>query len=350
MPNRRTAIAAGVGRAAAAAALFGASTPLVEHASRGAGTFTSAGLLYLGAGAASALALRLQPGVAVHPKQTLWKVLLGVALLGAVVAPAALVMGLRATPPATASLLLVLEAPFTLMLARLFYREHVGVRVVVASMALLAGVVTLLGGPQDGLGGFLPGAAWVVVAALGWALDNTLSRHLADVDPGMAVAGKGLVGGTLACLLGAALGQAWPDLVSTAVLLGTGAAGYGLSLQLYLGAQRVMGASRTASVFSAAPLMGAGVSLLWAGTLPGPGYVAAAALILLGLWLHATERHSHPHTHPPQEHDHPHDHGDGHHAHVHVPEVVGVHSHVHRHEVVNHAHEHGEDHHHRHAH
>ncbi|HVV53422.1 MAG TPA: DMT family transporter, partial [Polyangia bacterium] len=265
------------------------------------------------------------------------------------VAPAALVLGLGRTDAATASLLLALEAPFTLALARLFLGEFIGRRVALAALLIVAGGAALVAGSL-GAASTVSGALLVAAAALAWAIDNLLSRPLADLDPLEVVTLKGLLGGLASGALGLALGQRAPAAPAAAALLALGAVGYGVSLQLYLRAQRAVGAARTASVFASAPFFGAAIAFALGAPWPGPAFPLAAALVGAGLWLHLSERHAHRHTHPALDHEHLHRHDDGHHDHRHQPMPAGPHSHPHRHEPVTHEHEHSEDLHHLHRH
>ncbi len=118
----------------------------------------------------------------------------------------------------------------------------------------------------------------------------------------------------------------------------------------YLRAQRAIGAARTASVFALAPFLGAALAIATGDRTGDPWTAVAAALMGLGVWLHASERHAHPHVHPAIDHDHLHRHDDGHHDHVHAEPVVGEHAHPHTHAAVNHSHEHALDLHHDHPH
>jgi drug/metabolite transporter (DMT)-like permease len=348
----RSRIGRGVGLAALAALLFGATTPLIQRAGRGTGPVVVGALLYLGAGLESwlaALVARRRPGAAGPwlPRGAGRRLLL-VALVGGACAPALLVAGLARTDAATASLLLALEAPFTLLLAHLVLGEHLGRRVLLAA-ALIFGAAALLAAPRGASAGAL-GAALVAGATLAWATDNLLSRALADHDPVAVVAWKGLLGSAASAATALALAEPAPRLVAAAALVALGAAGYGVSLQLYLRAQALVGAGRTASVFAAGPFAGAALALALGAPWPGPRFVAAAALMIVGVGLHLSERHAHAHTHEAIEHEHMHTHDDLHHAHAHDVPPRGPHSHVHRHEAVTHAHEHGEDLHHRHRH
>jgi drug/metabolite transporter (DMT)-like permease len=347
----RSRIVRGVGWAALAALLFGGTTPLLKAAAGDTGPLVVGALLYLGAGLESlvaALVARKRGGAGPWLPAGVRRRVALVALVGGGAAPALLVAGLSRTDAATASLLLALEAPFTLLLARLFLGEHLGRRVLLAA-ALIFAAAAMLAAPR-GVPTAAMGAALVAAATFAWATDNLLSRALADHDPVAVVAWKGLLGSTASAVVALALAEAPPHLPAAAAIVALGAAGYGVSLQLYLRAQSLVGAARTASVFAAGPFVGAALALATGASWPGPRFLAAAVLIVAGVWLHLTERHAHEHTHETVEHEHMHTHDDLHHDHAHADKPRGPHSHVHRHEAVTHAHEHGDDLHHRHRH
>jgi drug/metabolite transporter (DMT)-like permease len=342
----------GVALAALAALLFGMTAPLLKRASAEVGPLYAAALLYFGA-ALGALLLGLArrrtagDGRAFRTRGTLAR-LAAIAVVGGAAAPVLLVLGLARTDAATASLLLALEAPLTLLLARLVLGEFIGRRVLLAAALIFAGGATLVGSIR--VPAAISGALLVAAAALCWAVDNLLSRPLAEHDPLRVVAYKGLLGGAAAALAALLTGEARPAFPAMAELLALGAVGYGASLQLYLRAQRQVGAARTASVFAVAPFAGVAVAFALGAAWPGVELPVAALLIGGGLALHVTEHHSHLHRHAAITHDHPHRHDDGHHDHHHDPMPAGAHSHPHQHEGTTHAHEHADDLHHRHPH
>jgi drug/metabolite transporter (DMT)-like permease len=341
----------GVGLAAAAALAFGATVPLLKRASAGVGVFACGSLLYLGAATAAAFFVgfrrRAGGGATGLARAGVLARLLGVAVLGAVCAPALLIAGVQRTDAVTTSLLLTLEAPFTMLLARLLFHEHLGRRAVAAAALVLAGAL-LVAAPSGAAASARAGAAFVAAAMLAWALDNIVSRTLADHDPLSVVAWKGVLGGLLSAGAALVLGETRPSVGAALEIAGIGAIGYGVSLLLYLRAQALVGAARTASVFAAAPFVGSVVALALGAPWPGIALALAALLMIAGVWLHASEHHGHRHTHDPMRHEHVHSHDDGHHTHRHDPMPVGPHSHVHEHEAVTHEHEHSEDLHHRH--
>lgn len=352
-----TPISRAVWLALASAVAFGATTPALKVLAHTADPAPVAALLYGGASAA-ALAMTAVTGASRSARVSAqwWPRLAAVALFGAVLAPMALAAGLSRCQALTASLLLNLEAVFTVALGALVWREPVGRTVLAASAAITAGgaLVAADGGASSGAN-VLSTTTWVgplaiVGATLGWALDNTLSRPLADLDPARVVAAKGGAGAAASTGLALATGASWPDPAHAVGIVVCGAIGFGASLGLYLRAQRVLGSARTGSVFAVAPFLGALGAWLVLGEAPG-GWLTAvgAAAMAGGVWLHLGEDHDHPHEHEPITHDHEHTHDDDHHDdHVHDPPVVGAHSHVHTHAARTHAHPHGEDLHHRH--
>jgi hypothetical protein len=72
------------------------------------------------------------------------------------------------------------------------------------------------------------------VTTAAWGVDNTLSRALADRDPGQLVMAKALFGATATLLLPILFGEPLPSASDALVLFAIGATGYGLSLRFYL--------------------------------------------------------------------------------------------------------------------
>lgn len=331
------------------AVAFGLTTPVIQRLGRGVSVLPTAALLYAGAALVSIKSGRNASSV-VGIGRSHWPRLVLVALLGAVGAPVCLIWGLQRTDAVSASLLLNFEAAFTVLLAWVVYREPIGRRVLAALGAMSAGGLLLASAGVPAIPGFGVGALAIVVATLGWALDNTLSRPLAELNPAQVVLWKGGLGALLSALLALALRQAFPKPWPFLGLLACGATGYGLSLQLYLRAQREIGAARTGSIFAAAPFVGASAAWLFGVAPAGAWSAVAAACFALGVYLHLTEKHGHFHVHAPLTHDHAHRHDDDHHSHAHDPPVHGEHSHPHSHEAQAHEHPHAEDVHHRHEH
>jgi drug/metabolite transporter (DMT)-like permease len=332
-----------------AAVLFGGSTPIIQHLGRDVGPFTTAALLYAGASLVGAFSTRTAQHEAGLVRTDIGR-LLAMAGFGAVLGPVALAWGVQRASATSASLLLTFEALFTAVLAFVLYRETIDRRVAAAMALLTAGGVVLIFDHARIGTSQLAGLLAILTATLAWAFDNALSRGLADRDPGRVVIAKALLGASFTTVLAVVLGEPMPSPLAIAGLFAVGATGYGLSLRLYLLAQRAFGAIRTGSVFAFAPFIGAALaigmgdrSLSWLTAM-------GALLMLAGVVLHLAESHAHEHIHAALEHEHAHRHDDGHHGHVHDPMPDGAHSHWHAHAPHQHAHPHVPDAHHVHRH
>jgi drug/metabolite transporter (DMT)-like permease len=336
-----------------AAALFGLSTPLVQRFGQGLGAFSTAALLYSGA---AFVALWMRQPVESEAKLQRSDIprLLAMAGFGAVIGPVALAWGLQRTSGASASLMLTLEALFTVVLAWRLYGESMDKRVATAMLLLLAGGIALVA--DQGMAGNtqLLGLFAVLAATAAWGLDNTLSRGVADRDPAQVVMVKSALGASVSTVLAVLFSESRPALTSALALIAVGAVGYGLSLRFYLLAQRAFGAARTGSVFAFAPFIGAMGAFAFGDRSVGWIMLAAGVLMLAGVALHLMESHGHPHTHAVLQHEHAHSHApqsaDGHHLHAHDVMPTGPHSHPHRHEYMHHTHPHVPDSHHGHTH
>ena len=349
-PSHRLPALRGGLLALVAAALFGISTPLVQRFGNGVGAFTTAALLYAGAALVGALS-RQPAGREARLQGADLGRLLAMAAFGAVIGPVALAWGLQHTSGTSASLLLTLEALFTAFLARRLYGETMDGRVWLAMALLLAGGMVLVLDQGRSGGAQLWGLLAVLLATAAWGVDNTLSRALAERDPGQVVLLKAVLGSAATVLLAVVFGEPLPALGVALALLAVGASGYGLSLRFYLLAQRAFGAARTGSVFAFAPFIGAAVAVLL-GDRSGSGLMGlGSGLMLAGVLLHLAESHRHVHLHTALLHEHAHRHDDGHHQdHSHDPVPEGEHSHLHQHQPTRHSHAHVPDAHHTHTH
>jgi len=339
--------------ALAAAALFGASTPLAKLLLGEISPVMLAGLLYLGGGFGLALSLFAR-GSAPRPREAPlaardWGWLAGAILAGGVVAPVLLLWGLSGSGAAETSLLLNFEAIITALIAAALFREAVGARVWSATLVMLAGGFVLAYDPNAPLALSAHSLA-IVAACIGWAVDNNLTRKVAAADPVVTTMTKGLVAGSFNLALGLGLGGKLPVMEAATGALALGFVAYGVSLVLYIYALRHLGAARTAAHFSTAPFIGAAIAIFALGEPFTVSFSVALVLMVVATWLVLTERHAHEHRHERLAHSHGHIH-DEHHRHAHRgDEGPEPHAHWHEHPPLTHAHPHLPDLHHRHHH
>lgn len=345
----------GIAYAGAAAALFGASTPISKLLLPGVEPVMMAGLLYLGSGLGLAMwqwirSWRLRTGAEAKLGRKDVPCLVGAILSGGIVAPVLLLLGLTSFPASTASLLLNLEGVLTAVLAWFVYKEHFDQRIAFGMVLISAGAGALswFGRPVVG-----PpwGALAISGACLAWAMDNNLTRKVSAADPVQIAMLKGLCAGTVNASIALAFGAKFPPLPTLTAISLIGLFGYGISLVLFVLALRHLGTARTGAYFAFAPFIGATISVALLNEPVTSGLLVAAVLMGAGLWLHLTEDHDHDHGHAFVEHEHLHTH-DEHHQHPHSLNEPHEepHSHRHQHGDLVHRHPHYPDIHHRHPH
>lgn len=356
MTKRERAPIAAQARGAAlgltAAALFGLSAPVAKVLLGEIPPVLLAGLLYLGAAmglwlhrASSSPSKEASLGRRDAPK------LAAVVLSGGIVGPVLMLLGLGRVTALTGSLLLNLEAPFTVMLAVVLFREHLGKYAAIAIALIVSGAVVLKLEPGS-IGADTAGVLLLAAACACWAIDNNLTQRLSLKDPFAIVRVKTLVAGVANTTLGLAVTAgplpSWQFVLGALVL---GSLSYGVSVVLDAFALRLVGAAREAAYFATAPFVGALASMVLLGDALRWHDGLAMLVMAAGVAFLLRERHGHEHAHEELTHDHLHEH-DEHHQHDHQPgDPVGEpHSHPHRHVPLVHDHPHVPDAHHRHRH
>src|SRR5262252_7826848 len=165
----------GVTLGIAAAALFGCSPPIAKLLLPRVGLLPLSGLLYLGAGLGLTLARiirRASSGSSreapLRPRD--WWLLFAMVAFGGVLGPVLMLIGLSRLSGLAGSLLLNLEAPLTIAIAVLFFREHLGKRQTAGAAAIVLGAM-LLGWQPGQFTGDWQGTAAIAGACLCWAID-----------------------------------------------------------------------------------------------------------------------------------------------------------------------------------
>ena len=246
-----------------AAALFGASTPISKLLLPGVSPLMLAALLYLGAAALISLfrvlsLARGQQSPEARIRRSDMPALCGVIGFGGVLGPVLMLFGLAQISALTGSLLLNLEAVFTIVLAVILFHEHLDVMSEVASAVIILGAALLSYEPGTVAGTSL-GVLAIVAACLSWAIDNNLSQRLSLRDPVVIVQIKSAGAGLTSLVLALATGHVFPAPMFLFGALALGCLSYGASLICVMLALRHLGAAREAAWFSTAPFIGAGL-------------------------------------------------------------------------------------------
>jgi len=330
--------------------LFGASTPASKLLLEELTPLQLAGLLYLGAALGVALPAYLEPAprrLSQLDRANRYR-LSGAVILGGIVAPVLLLLGLRMAQAGSVSLLLNLEMAATAALGVWVFREHLGrLGWLGVGGTLAAGVLISFAEGWPGLGaGLLVGGA-----CLCWGVDNHLTALIDGLSPSRSTLWKGAIAGVTNLALGLALDPFEAGIGLVLAALGVGALAYGASIALYIASAQQLGATRAQAVFASAPFLGAGLAF---GILREPlatEHLVGAGILLVSVAMLLRSQHGHLHLHEPLQHVHSHRHDDDHHRHEHPQLPPSTrHTHWHRHERQVHAHPHWPDLHHRHKH
>jgi drug/metabolite transporter (DMT)-like permease len=340
----------GFALAVTSAVLFGASTPASKLLLEELTPFQLAGLLYLGAALGMAPVTYLQRGRedVVPLGRANRDRLVGAIVLGGIIGPVLLLLGLQLITAGSTSLLLNLEMAATAVLGVWVFHEHLGrAGWLGVGGTIAAGVLISFEGGWPGL------AAGILIAGacLCWGLDNHLTALIDGLSPSRCTLWKGLIAGATNLLIGVVLAPLESGVGVLLAALAVGALSYGASITLYISSAQQIGATRAQAVFASAPFVGAGLAF---GILSEPFaavHGVAGGVLIVSIVLLFVSQHSHRHVHDGLEHIHNHSHDDGHHLHEHAGIAPSTrHTHWHRHDRDVHGHPHLPDLHHRHEH
>lgn len=215
-------------------------------------------------------------------------------------APIFLMMGIRYGTAANASLLGNFEIVATTLIALLIFKEAVSKRLWTA-IALITSSSILLSFEGTGSFHFSYGSLFVLLATACWGLENNCTRRISDKSTYEIVVLKGIFSGGGAFIIALLLGEKLPEFqfILLAILLGFVA--YGLSIFLYIRAQRDLGAAKTSAYYAVAPFIGAFLSFVLIGEKLTWVYFAALVIMIAGTVFVVMDtiarHHAHQHTH-----------------------------------------------------
>lgn len=316
LQSRNNAILA----ALSAAALYGVSAPAAKLLLTEIPPAMMAGLLYLGAGAGMLiLNIFKKKSSDNRSKERLTRQDLPFVIAMIVLdiaAPIFLMIALTLTTAANASLLNNFEIAATAMIAMIFFKEALGRRMWL-SIALITLASILLSIDNIEAFSFSIGSLFVLAACVCWGLENNCTRKLSVKDPMQIVLVKGFGSGFGSLIIAFMLGQKSDNILFMLLTLILGFVAYGLSIYLYVKAQRELGAARTSTYYAIAPFVGVLLSIIIYGQLFTFTFAAALLIMLAGSFLAASEKHKHLHRHDNMVHEHLHNHLEPQHNHKH---------------------------------
>lgn len=334
-----------------AAVFYAISTPfsklLLNHASP---TFMAA-FLYLGAGTGVGIMYlfhfkherKIEKLSRKDLPYTLGMIVLDIA------APIFLMVGINLGSASNASLLGNFEIVATTIIALLIFKEHVSGKLWTAVIFVTLSSIVL---SFEGSGSFQfsIGSLFVILATCCWGLENNCTRMISNKSTYEIVLLKGIFSGGGSFIIALLLGEKIPELPYVAAIMLLGFVAYGLSIFLYIRAQRYLGAAKTSAYYAAAPFIGTFLAFIVNGEKLSLMYFAGLALMIIGtgfvvydtmvkyhihghshtiVHTHNGTTHSHVITH---EHDHNHFGNEGRHGHQHSDYMTSE-EHIHAHEI-----------------
>lgn len=268
-----------------AAALYAMNAPFSKILLEDIQPTMMAGLLYTGAGIGM-LIIHLIGSSRGNEERLSRKELpytIGMVLLD-IAAPILMMSGLRLTNAANASLLNNFEIVATSLIALLVFREGISPRLWVA-IGLITLSSMLLSLEDASAFEFSLGSVLVLLACTCWGLENNCTRMISSCDLQEIVIVKGFGSGIGSFCIALAVGEPLPQIASMPLALLLGFASYGMSVFLYVRAQRDLGAARTSAYYAVAPFIGAALSALLLQEEPGPFFAAAFIIMAFGAVL-----------------------------------------------------------------
>ena len=217
-----------------------------------------------------------------------------------ILAPIFLMLGIRYGTAANASLLGIFEIAATTLIALLIFREAVSKRLWVAIALITVSSVQLSFEGTDSFH-FLYGSLFVLLATACWGLENNCTRKISDKSTYEIVVFKGIFSGGGAFLIALLLGEKLPEMKYILLAMLLGYVAYGLSIFLYIRAQRDLGAAKTSAYYAVAPFVGAFLSFVLIGEkLTGIFFIALIVMIIGTVFVimdTIVSHHAHPHIH-----------------------------------------------------
>ena len=278
--------------AIAAAALYANSSPLSKLLLQSVPPTMMAALLYLGAGIGLAAVGGLQRRTGAQKRELpLAKrdmpFVVGMVLLD-IAAPILLMIGLTMTSPANVSLLNNFEIVATSVIALCVFQEAISKRLWLAiGLVTLASLLLCV---QDLRSFSLSlGSVFVLLASVCWGFENNCTRKISGKNPQQIVVIKGIGSGLGSLAIALSIGERLPAIAALLCALALGFVAYGLSILLYIYAQRELGAAKTSAYYAVSPFIGAALSLLIFAQQPSLSFVIALAIMIAGAYFASTD-------------------------------------------------------------
>lgn len=217
-----------------------------------------------------------------------------------IMAPIFLMLGIEYGTASNASLLGNFEIVATTLIALFIFKEKVSTRLWLA-IGFISLSSILLSFEGAGSFKFSIGSIFVILATSSWGLENNCTRKIADKSTYQIVLLKGIFSGGGSLLIGLFVGEKFPPIKYIILVMLLGFVAYGLSIFLYIRAQRDLGAAKTSAYYAIAPFIGSLLSFLINGEKLTPVYFIGLSLMIVGTIFVVKDtmekHHNHIHNH-----------------------------------------------------
>ncbi|MBS6920781.1 DMT family transporter [Anaerococcus vaginalis] len=266
-----------------AAVLFAISTPLSKKLMENIPPTFMAGFLYLGAGVGVGImyifkykkedkSLRLDKS---DFKYT-------IAMIGLdILAPLLLMLGIKLGSASNASLLENFEIVATSLIALIIFKEKVSSRLWIAIFFIIISSFILTFNGKTSLD-FSIGSIFVLLATISWGLENNCTKKISEKSTYQIVTLKGIFSGLGSLFIGLLLKEKIINYKYIFLAMILGFVAYGLSIFLYVRAQRDLGAAKTSAYYSVAPFVGAFLAFIINGERPDEKFLLALIFMIIG--------------------------------------------------------------------
>lgn len=251
-----------------------------------------------------------------------------------ILAPIFLMMGINLGSASNASLLDNFEIVATTVIALVIFNEKVSKKLWIAILFITMSTI-ILSFEGKGSFNFSIGSLFVILATICWGLENNCTRKISDKSTYQIVLLKGMFSGLGAFVISLIIGEKIPEAKYILFAMILGFISYGLSIFLYIRAQRDLGAAKTSAYYSVAPFVGSFLAFLINGDSLNVEFFIALILMIIGtifvVYDTIVNRHDHSHvhifvhTHDGSTHSHTIEHE---HSHSHVKDT-SIHKHNH---------------------
>lgn len=274
------------------AALYAISIPISKMLLNEIPPAMMAALLYLGAGIGMSIIWvvrykkdKLKSEMKLTKKELPYTV--GMVVIN-IVAAIFLMIGLSMTTSSTASLLSNFEIVATSVIALLFYKEAISKRLWLA-IGLITVASIFLSAKDFSNISFSVGSIFVLLGTICWGFENNFTRKLSVKDPLEIVIIKGFGSGLGSLLISFIIKETSTNVVYIIGTLLLGFVAYGLSIYLYVYAQRYLGAAKTSTYYAIAPFIGVVLSFIMLFEIPTISFFIALLIMIIGTYFASTE-------------------------------------------------------------